>query len=345
MKLRRLASLMLVLPFVFAACTEPNEGEPQKPNDTPTDQPGDQPGDQPETPGDEPEVQEIVFEALDFIGGYYGDIHSTGAGRYSVILSDNGLNGSEMKLHSTYYCLDVYAELYEGDDTDNVPLPEGTYTLDLSSTKTLGTISHNESGYFKFLDTVEAALQFDAAELVVTSESTTLTATIGGVKHTVTFNGQASISNLKPQDVVFEANNAWAYYYGGAYSYNKSDNFLIGISDIDYGYNDLPNAVYYRLDLFSDFVADKNDPQIPYGTYTFDTSHSFAPLTIDVSSETRYMVINASGTSMSVSYITGGSVTIDENGLNAEFIINGAKHTVTYKGNIFVEDYSNSILQ
>lgn len=336
---------MLVLPFVFAACTEPNEGEPQKPNDTPTDQPGDQPGDQPETPGDEPEVQEIVFEALDFIGGYYGDIHSTGAGRYSVILSDNGLNGSEMKLHSTYYCLDVYAELYEGDDTDNVPLPEGTYTLDLSSTKTLGTISHNESGYFKFLDTVEAALQFDAAELVVTSESTTLTATIGGVKHTVTFNGQASISNLKPQDVVFEANNAWAYYYGGAYSYNKSDNFLIGISDIDYGYKDLPNAVYYRLDLFSDFVADKNDPQIPYGTYTFDTSHSFAPLTIDVSSETRYMVINASGTSMSVSYITGGSVTIDENGLNAEFIINGAKHTVTYKGNIFVEDYSDSILQ
>lgn len=332
---------MLVLPFVFAACTEPNEGEPQKPNDTPTDQPGDQP----ETPGDEPEVQEIVFEALDFIGGYYGDIHSTGAGRYSVILSDNGLNGSEMKLHSTYYCLDVYAELYDGDDTDNVPLPEGTYTLDLSSTKTLGTISHNESGYFKFLDTVEAALSFDAAELVVTSESTTLTATIGGVKHTVTFNGQASISNLKPQDVVFEANNAWAYYYGGAYSYNKSDNFLIGISDIDYGYNDLPNAVYYRLDLFSDFVADKNDPQIPYGTYTFDTSHSFAPLTIDVSSETRYMVINASGTSMSVSYITGGSVTIDENGLNAEFIINGAKHTVTYKGNIFVEDYSNSILQ
>ena len=39
------------------------------------------------------------------------------------------------------------------------------------------------------------------------------------------------------------------------------------------------------------------------------------------------------------------SVTIDENGLNAEFIINGAKHTVTYKGNIFVEDYSDSILQ
>lgn len=328
---------MLVLPFVFAACTEPNEGEPQKPNDTPTDQPGDQPGE------DNPVVEDVIFEAFDFVGGYYGDIHSTGAGLYSIVLSDNGLNGTDLQLYSTYYCLDVYAELYGGEG--DVKLPEGTYTLDLTSSKTLGTISHNESGYFKLTDKVEAALPFDAAELVVTSESTTLTATIGGVKHTVTFNGQASISNLKPQDVVFEANNAWAYYYGGAYSYNKSDNFLIGISDIDYGYNDLPNAVYYRLDLFSDFVADKNDPQIPYGTYTFDTSHSFAPLTIDVSSETRYMVINASGTSMSVSYITGGSVTIDENGLNAEFIINGAKHTVTYKGNIFVEDYSDSILQ
>ena len=337
---------MLVLPFVFAACTEPNEGEPQKPNDTPTDQPGDQPetpGDEPETPGDEPEVQEIVFEALDFIGGYYGDIHSTGAGLYSIVLSDNGLNDTDLQLYSTYYCLDVYAELYGGEG--DVKLPEGTYTLDLTSSKTLGTISHNESGYFKLTDKVEASMPLDAAELVVTSTTTTLVATIGGAKHTVTFNGQATISDQRPQDVVFEANNAWAYYYGGAYSYNKSDNFLIGISDIDYGYNDLPNAVYYRLDLFSDFVADKNDPQIPYGTYTFDTSHSFAPLTIDVSSETRYMVINASGTSMSVSYITGGSVTIDENGLNAEFIINGAKHTVTYKGNIFVEDYSDSILQ
>lgn len=320
---------MLVLPLLFSACTATDDTEPQKPNNEPTDEPTEKP-------------EDVVFQALDFIGGYYGDIHSTGAGLYTVILSDNGLNGTEMKLHSTYYCLDVYAELYGGEG--EVQLPEGTYTLDLNSAKGLGTISYNESGYFKLSDTVEAAMPFDAAELVVTSSETTLVATIGGVKHTVTFSGEATISDRRQQDVEFEADFAWAYYYGGAYSYNRSDNFLIGISDIDYGFNDLPNAIYYRLDLYSDFVDATNGPEIPYGTYTLDSTHSYAPLTIDVSNETRYMVINASGTSMTISYITGGSVTIDENGLTAELIINGAKHTVTYKGHIFAEDVSHNIL-
>lgn len=340
MKLRRLASLMLVLPLLFSACTDKGDTEPQKPNNDQTEKPGDQPGDQPGE--DTPVVEDVVFEAFDFVGGYYGDIHSTGAGLYSIVLSDNGLDGSELQRYSTYYCLDVYAELYGGEG--DVKLPEGTYTLDLTSSKTLGTISHNESGYFKLTDKVEASMPLDAAELVVTSTTTTLVATIGGAKHTVTFNGQATISDRRPQDVEFEAGFAWAYYYGGYYSYNTSDNFLIGISDIDYGFNDRVNATYYRLDLYSNVVDATNGPEIPYGTYTLDSTHSFAPFTIDVSNETRYMVVNASGTSMTVSYITGGSVTIDENGLTAELVINGAKHTITYVGNIFAEDYRSSIL-
>lgn len=326
---------MVALPLLFMACTDNGDTETQKPNNGTTEEPGENPGE------DTPVVEDVEFEALDFVGGYYGDIHSTGAGLYSIVLSDNGLDGSKMQLYSTYYCLDVYAELYGGEG--DVKLPEGTYTLDLTNSKTLGTISHNESGYFKFTDKVEASMPLDAAELVVTSTTTTLVATIGGAKHTVTFNGQATISDRRPQDVEFEAVFAWAYYYGGYYSYNTSDNFLIGISDIDYGFNDRANATYYRLDLYSNVVDATNGPEIPYGTYTLDTTHSYAPNTIDVSSETRYMVVNAERSSISISNITAGSVTIDENGLTAELIINGAKHTVTYKGNIFAEDYRSSI--
>lgn len=347
MKLRRLASLMLVLPLLFAACTESEEAEPQKPDTPPTDQPGEQPETPGEEPGDTPSEEDVVlFEALDCLGVYYGSIDATGAGLYTVMLSDNGLDGNEIKINSTYYSLDIYAEPYDGEKTGYVQLPEGTYTLDKADSGVKGTISYKESVYLKTSDTtVEVSQLFSDATLEVTAESITLTATLADVKHIVTFNGQALVLDKRPdpmEDVELEVYNAWAYYYSDNYSKGVSDNFYLYLSDIDNEFNLLPNAKYYRLDLYSEILDLSNGLELPYGTYTVDASNSRQPSTIAVG-DSSYLMVNQYGNGFEVEApITGGSITVDDSGITAELIVGGAKHKITYKGYVYVGDFSHS---
>lgn len=347
MKLNRLASLMLVLPLVFSACIDLDDNMSPKPNDQPTEKPGDEPTDNPEQPGDNPSEEDaVLFTAMDCFGVYHGSIETTGAGLYNIMLSDNGLNGNEIKLNSTYYSLDIYAEPYDGENTGYVQLPEGTYTLDLNDTGALGTISYKESVYLKTSDTaIETSNLFSEATLVVTATDITLTATIADVKHIVTFEGQALVLDKRPkpmEDVELEALYSWAYYYSDNYSKGVSDNFYLYISDIDNDYNLLPNAKYYRLDLYSEIIDLSYGLEVPYGTYTVDASNSRTPNTIAMS-DSSYMAVNQYGNGFDAeASITAGTVTIDENGITAELIVGGAKHKLTYKGYIFVGDFSHS---
>lgn len=347
MKLNRLASLMLVLPLVFSACIDLDDNMSQKPNDQPTEKPGDEPTDNPEQPGDNPSEEDaVLFTAMDCFGVYHGSIETTGAGLYNIMLSDNGLNGNEIKLNSTYYSLDIYAEPYDGEKTGYVQLPEGTYTLDKADSGVKGTISYKESVYLKTSDTtVEVSQLFSDATLEVTAESITLTATLADVKHIVTFNGQALVLDKRPdpmEDVDLEVYNAWAYYYSDNYSKGVSDNFYLYLSDIDNEYNLLPNAKYYRLDVYSEILDLSNGLELPYGTYTVDASNSRKPSTI-AAGDSSYVVVNQYGNGFEVEApITGGSITVDDSGITAELIVGGAKHKITYKGYVYVGDFSHS---
>ncbi len=293
----------------------------------------------------------VVFEAQILTGEYYGDYYTPNAGNYYIFFSDYGFSeDGNLLTNSIYYQLDVYGALYEGEAVNGyIPLPEGTYTFDKNDTMAAGTIGYSYSCYMKTNDSeIEVETYFDAAELVVAADgSCVLTATIQGEKHTVTFSGASTISdkrevNTGGEDQQMAASVAYAYYYGDQYTPGVADNFYFFLSDVGVDADgwELPNGTYYRFDLYSELVDAEEGLAIPYGTYTLDGS-GMEPYTIGTE-YSAYYVMDDAGWDYAVSGTpTTGTVVIDENGVTAEIMVNGAKHTVTYEGNIIVVDASS----
>ena len=292
-------------------------------------------------------VDGVVFEAQVLTGQYYGDYYTPDAGNYYIFFTDNGFSeDGDFLPNSTYYQLDVYGVLYEGESVDGyIPLPEGTYTLDEYETMAVGTIGIYYSGYVKTNDTEEEVeAYFEAAELVVAADgSCVLTATVDGEKHTVTFSGQSTISdnriNTGGEEQSMEAGYAYAYYYGDQYTPGVADNFYFFLSDlgVDADGWELANATYYRFDLYSELVDSENGLAIPYGTYTIDNG-SCDPYTIGAYYSAYYVMDSDGWDYAAEGTITSGTVVIDENGVTANIMVNGALHTVTYTGAIEVID-------
>ena len=326
MKIKGLIYLIFAISALFVACTESDKTTEKEPVQKPEEQ------------------IDVKVEAQEFVGEYYGDIYSPEAGCYVLILSDNELaEGGGMVANSSYYVLDVYAELFDGKDTGYVLMPEGIYALDKENTLAKGTIGAEYSYYITTGETsVTQQLAFDSAELVVTATSATLTAVIAGVKHVVTFDGQATVEDKRIQDAKVTANYAWAYYYSDNYSRGISDNFYLYLSDIDKDFNELPNASYYRLDLYSEIIDPAEGLAIPYGTYVVDVDNTHQPYTVAVA-DSAFLRVNEYGNGYSDNAaITGGKVVVDRNGVTAELTIMGATHKVTFKGSVAVGDFSNS---
>ncbi len=292
-------------------------------------------------------VDGVVFEAQVLTGQYYGNYYTPDAGNYYIFFTDNGFSeDGDFLPNSTYYQLDVYGVLYEGESVDGyIPLPEGTYTLDEYETMAVGTIGIYYSGYVKTNDTEEEVeAYFEAAELVVAADgSCVLTATINGEKHTVTFSGQSTISdnriNTGGEEQSMEAGYAYAYYYGDQYTPGVADNFYFFLSDlgVDADGWELANATYYRFDLYSELVDSENGLALPYGTYTIDNG-SCDPYTISAYYSAYYVMDSDGWDYAAEGTITSGTVVIDENGVTANIMVNGALHTVTYTGAIEVID-------
>jgi hypothetical protein len=195
---------------------------------------------------------------------------------------------------------------------------------------------------------IEVEVSFDAAELVVAADgSCVLTATIEGKKHKVTFAGTSTIEdkrevNTGSEDVEMEAGAAFAYYYGDQYNPGVADNFYFFLSDkgVDADGRELPNATYYRFDLFSELVNAEEGLAIPYGTYTIDNG-SKEPFTMGTQ-YSAYYIMDSEGWDYAVSSaITSGTVTISEDGVVADLMIAGAHHVVTFSGDILVTDASS----
>ncbi len=292
-------------------------------------------------------VDGVAFEAKVLTGEYYGDYYTPDAGNYYIFFTDNGFSeDGDFLPNSTYYQLDVYGVLYEGESVDGyIPLPEGTYTLDEYETMAVGTIGINYSVYVKTNDTEEEVeAYFEAAELVVAADgSCVLTATINGEKHTVTFSGQSTISderiNSSGEEQSMEAGYAYAYYYGDQYNPGVSDNFYFFLSDLGLDADgwELADATYYRFDLYSELVDSENGLALPYGTYTIDNG-SCDPYTIGAYYSAYYVMDSDGWDYVAEGTISSGTVVIDENGVTANIMVNGALHTVTYTGAIEVID-------
>lgn len=297
------------------------------------------------------ENDEVVFEAQILTGEYYGDYYTPDAGNYYIFFSDYGFSEEGSLLtNSIYYQLDLYGVLYDGEAVNGyIPLPEGTYTLDKNDTMAVGTIGYSYSCYMKTNSSeIEVEVSFDAAELVVAADgSCVLTATIEGKKHKVTFAGTSTIEdkrevNTGGDNVEMEAGYADATYYGDQYSPGVADNFYFFLSDKGFDADgwELPNATYYRFDLFSNIVNPEEGLAIPYGTYTIDNGSS-EPFTIGAQ-YSAYYIMDSEGWDYAVSSaITSGTVTISEDGVVADLMIAGAHHVVTFSGDILVTDASS----
>lgn len=296
-------------------------------------------------------TDEVVFEAQMFVGEYYGDYYAPNVGNYYVFLTDYGFDEEGYFLtNSVYYQLDLYSALYEGESVDGfVPIMPGTYTLDVNDTMAVGTIGYSYSGYLKTNNSaIEVDTTFDSAVLVIEEDgSCVLTAEIEGVKHTVTFDGEPLINDRREvstggEDVDMVAGYADAVYYGDQYNPGVADNFYFFLSDKGFDADgwELPNATYYRFDLFSNIVNPEEGLAIPYGTYTIDNGSS-EPFTIGAQ-YSAYYIMDAEGWDYAVSSgITSGTVTISEDGVVADLMIAGAHHVVTFSGDILVTDASS----
>lgn len=334
MKIKNLLYSLLVMSLSFTACTDKEDNTPINPNEQPEQNPEEQPKD------------DVIIDAADFVGEYYGDAFTQKSGSYTLILTDNGfLQGGGMMANSKYYMLDVYADFYTGERGGYVSMPEGTYTLDATISMANGTICKEYSYYMTTDDyEINKQVKFESAELIISSDAATLTAVVEGVKHIVTFKGQPTIVDKRAEDREFDAKNAWVYFYGDHDSKGVADNYYLYFSDIDTEYGLLPKATYYRLDLFSEIVDKSNGLAIPYGTYIVDESNSRKPYTVTVECS-DFVKLNKSGDAAEYGMVSGGKVIVDENGITAELHIMGGVHKINYSGYITVSNFSGSFFE
>lgn len=141
---------------------------------------------------------EILFEAKELLGAYYGDQLKEGIGNYWIILCDNRFDEyGQASPSSTYYRIDLYGEKYVIDDTNIVPIPEGVYTFDAESSCACGTFTARNSNLWQtdIKGNSRDIIPFESGELVVERERITLTAIIHGEAHTVVYNDSGWLKN------------------------------------------------------------------------------------------------------------------------------------------------------
>lgn len=290
----------------------------------------------------------VVFEATVFGGEYYGDYYADNAGNYYICLADKGFDEDGYELaNGTYYFVDIFAELYDGEVSDFVNLPVGEYTFDATNSCAVGTFTEEYSGLVKTDEdaNITSEVSFDSGKLVVTENSVTLTVVIEGVEHTVTYTGSTAVADCRipaGEDKEFVAEQAVAYYRGDYYNPGASDNFSLLLSDIgldEEGW-ELPNGTYYVLDLHTAII--EGELALPYGTYTIDLNNTCEPLTIDASYSRYYLMDDEGWDYLEEAYFMEGSVTISAEGITAELVTeSGAVHTITYEGVVDnIIDYS-----
>ena len=226
------------------------------------------------------------------------------------------------------YAVDLYVAAYDGEWQENMTLPVGEYTLDTENSYAAGKFTAEMSGYM--VPGAEDFAYFEAGKLVVTENGLTLTVTIDGVEHTVTYEGAMTLANgsEKPMDTtVVELDEVLIHYYGDYYTPGEADNFVIILSDmgVDEWYVEYEEGLYYKFDTYAECIDKANGIAVPYGTYTITPEYR----------EERGFVAESwhyTGNWEVDEKITEGTLTVSEEGFVAEVVINGQPYKVVCAG-------------
>lgn len=138
-------------------------------------------------------------------------------------------------------------------------------------------------------------------------------------------------------DVKFTASCLDGYYYGEKYG-EGADRYAFFLSEkgLNNAGQAYPDGSYYYIDAFSG--AEKST-SLPLGTYTFDSSDSGRPYTIN-SSNSQLIITGSSVEDVKVLYPTDAKMVVTANRIVLEMTIEGMKHEVTYFGDLTLDDVS-----
>ena len=154
-----------------------------------------------EVPQPDP-VTKFVCNAKHFDGEYYGDYYNPGVGNYFIHISTKGFQESGFPMpNGTYFRIDLYGALYEGDNTDTIPVPKGIYKLDKNNTLAAGTFSMAYSNFLKsdsegYFNKTES---FDQGELQITDEGAKLVVRMGNIEYTAIFEGDTVVKDMRSE--------------------------------------------------------------------------------------------------------------------------------------------------
>ena len=287
-------------------------------------------------------VEPVVnFEAQNFHGVYYGTEYSPNY-NMAIYLSDLGFTEQGYVLAGgTYYTLDLFLDNEPAIDAEGfMTVPAGTYTFDGTDSYGDMTIGYAYSSYFKInsdASAYEAQEYYESAELVVTENSVSLVAYVAGVKHIVTYNGTPKFfvgvpAVLEDTDVVTPILTVDYYsnMYTATYNYNL---YLMDKGSDESGYL-LGDGYVFSLDLYG--LEPELDAEgymtIPAGTYNYDVNDDYHAF--EVGREYSFgCKVNPEATAYEwYEAFEDVTVTVTENSIYMEAMINGAKFTATYEG-------------
>lgn len=298
-------------------------------------------------PTNELPTEPVNFTAENLDGEYYGTDYSP-TYNYYILLSDKGLDTEGYSLPGgTYYQVDLYSVEGEVDAEGYIHIPAGTYTFDANDTMAEWTLGNYYSGYFKINadgTAYEGKGLYEAGQAVVSENGITLTVTVGGVEHTVTYNGAPKLyvggnggggeTPTPGEGVNFTANYAYAMYYGDQYTPGTADNYYFFLSDlgVDADGYDYAGGTYYRFDIYAPITSDYT---ITPGTYNIDTTDSMAAGTVGAYYSAYYKWNSYGDDYDATDWPDGGFITFNEDGsiyAEVHMMVSGETHKVSFSG-------------
>ncbi len=292
-------------------------------------------------------TEDVNFTAVHLDGEYYGTEYSD-TYNYFLLLSDLGTDEDGYSLpDGTYYQVDLYSVEGVVDAEGYIHVPAGTYVFDANDTMAEWTLGNYYSGYFKINADGTAYVgkgAFEAGQAVVTENGITLTVTIAGVEHTVTYNGEPKLyvggnggggdTPTPGDDVEFTANYAYAMYYGDQYTPGTADNYYFFLSDlgVDADGYDYAGGTYYRFDIYAPITSDYT---ITPGTYTIDANDSMASGTVGAYYSAYYKWNSYGDDYDATDWPDSGFITFNEDGsiyAEVHMMTSGETHKVSFAG-------------
>ena len=257
------------------------------------------------TGGETPQPGETVeFTATYFGGTYYGD------GNYYIVVSDAEATGDDSVDGATYYYFDIYA----GVETEDLSVPNGTYTFDSSNSYANGTFTE-EYGFGCIINGgVPTWYMYAEGSKLTVSDNKIVAELIltDGAKHIVTYEGSTSLAGASiTEDIEINATgwDVMVEYFGQYYNYDTDNYYIQLFEDADSG-----DGKWFAFDLLADYATCVDHS----GTFTCSEDegiNTFLPGYMDDGYLAGSWYAELEGGYASVmTPLTGGTVTVTLNG-------------------------------